>query len=351
LSFLGDVMFVRQTDELQRQIQGLLAALRQHGRQTYLADPPQHLALRATLAENVSVDFRDTPLEAAVRQLAEMTQIDIRLNQRALRESGVREREPVILKLTEHKLETVLQAMVVNLDATWILRDGALWITSHEDADESLKTAVYDVRDLCRDAEESAALKEALLSQTDPEFWADVGGPGDMEFARPGTLVINAVEHIHRKVLTLLEAYRAALRASRPRDRQAVDPQEVITVYYRLHAHVAEDLTTLLPQLIQPESWKSQTQPNAPGEIFRAASKPDLSTQDGQLVKTSGDGAATAQTLLTARAVLIVRQTRAAHEEIAEVIRRVEQGDATQKLQGGFGGGGFGGGGFGGGFF
>ncbi len=46
VKFLGDVMFIRQTDPVQRQVQGLLAALRKHARQTFILDPPQHLALR-----------------------------------------------------------------------------------------------------------------------------------------------------------------------------------------------------------------------------------------------------------------------------------------------------------------
>jgi hypothetical protein len=59
--------------------------------------------------------------------------------------------------------------------------------------------------------------------------------------------------------------------------------------------------------------------------------------------------------LVMARAVLIIRQTRAAHGEIEEVIRRVQSGDGVAQGMGGLGraAGGFGGGGggFGGGFF
>ncbi len=47
-------------------------------------------------------------------------------------------------------------------------------------------------------------------------------------------------EQIHRKVLQLLETYRSALRSSKPRQRRGDGPDEVITVYYRLHANVAE---------------------------------------------------------------------------------------------------------------
>jgi hypothetical protein len=343
VSFLGDVMFVRQTDVVQRQIRGLLAALRQHGRRTFVLDPPQHSLLRQELQENVSVAFRDTPLETAVLQLAETAEIDIRLDLPALREARVREREPVTLSLTDRKLKTVLQAMLIDLDLTWILQDGVLWITSHTKADEFLKTAVYDVRDLCRDDAESDALSEAITSQTEPEWWDHVGGPGTIEFALPGTLVIHNTEKALGDVLDLLETYRAALRASKPRQRAQDDPDRIITVYYRMHAGIAEDLSTLLPKLLRPETWRSDTQREVLGEIFRATSAPELSSVETE-PPTDSEAQQPAQSLVTARAVLIIRQTQAVHDEIEDVIQRVESGDAP--MTGGMGGGG----GFGGGF-
>ncbi len=349
LSFLGDVMFVRQTDEVQREVQGLLTALRKHGRQTFIYDPPQHSLLRQKLAGNVSVDFLDTPLETAVRDLAEIAQADIRLDVPALRDNRIREREPVTLKLADRSLKTVLQALVMDLDLTWMLQDGVLWITTAERAEEFLKTAVYDVRDLCRDQDESESLREAILSQTENDAWDEIGGPGSLQFARPGTLVVLNDEDILMEVLELLETYRMALRTSKPRDRNALDPEEVITVYYRMHATVAEGLLTALPKLVMPETWKSTTQRDGKGEIMLVASRPELFNQEGQLAMKGGEGTPEdARMLVVARAVLIIRQTRAVHDEIAKVIVRVETGDMAEGLKGGMGGGM---GGFGGGFF
>ena len=367
LTFLGDVMLVRHTDGQQREVQGLLAALRNHARQTFVLDPREHLVLRQKLDENVSVDFLDTPLQAAVKQLAADSQIDIRLDMPALRDIRVRQREPVTLKLSDRKLKTVLQAMVSEFGLTWILRDGVLWITSQDEAEGFLKTAVYDVRDLCRDEDESAALMDAVTSQASSDTWEETtGGPGTIEFGLPGTLVIHNQEDVLMEVLDLLETYRTALRASKPRDRDTVDPQEVITRYYRLHSNVALDLVQLLPRLVQPETWRSETRPEADGEITHAESAPDLFSNDGQLVRASlKSDNANAHAVVVSRAVLIIRQTRAAHEEIAEVIRRLESGDIVGGAGGGGGaaggmmgggmmggmGGGMGGAGFGSGYF
>lgn len=349
LTSLGDVMFIRQTDEIQRETQGLLTALRGHARQTFVLEPTQHQSMRQKLQENVSVDFLDTPLVAAVEQLAEDTGVDLRLDMRSLRDNRIREREPVTLKLTDRTLATVLQAITMNFGLTWILRDGVLWITSPDEAELCQKIAVYDVRDLCRDRDESDALTDAVTSQAEPEAWEDIGGPGSLIFAKPGTMVVRNEERVLMDVLALLESYRAALRASKPRDRGKEDPKEITTVYYRMHANMAASLQTFLPMIVKPDSWKIH-QPSATGTILNVASPPDLSEHSGQVTGTSDDDSEDAQSLVISRAVLIITQTREIHEEIAEVIRRVEKGDPMPGEEEGLGGGMGGMGGFGGGF-
>lgn len=350
LSFLGDVMFLRHTGDVHRQVEALLAALRKHSRRTFILDPPQHLMLRQKLNDNVTVAFEDTPLDTAVAELGDQLQIDIRLDLPALRDIRVRERQPVTLKLTDRSLKTVLQALVMDFGLTWVLRDGVLWITSAETAEAFLKTAVYDVRDLCRDDSESRALREAVMSQTNADSWDEVGGPGSIEFAQPGTLVVSNTETVHMAVLELLETYRAALRNSKPRDRHAEDPNELITTYYRLHSIVAMDLSAWLPKLVEPDSWVINGKPEAKGTVMLVSSTPDLFSADGQLARFATKDAEKApmQTVVVARSTLIIHQTRAVHDKVAELIRRVESGDApANDGLGGLGGGG----GFGGGFF
>ena len=329
MSFLGDVIFVHQTDRAQREVHGLLAALRKHGRQTFLFDPPRHSRLRQKLDENVTVAMRETPLEKAVQQLAEKAQADIRLDTHALRKTDIRQRRPITLSLTDRKLKTVLQAMLIDLELTWILRDGVLWLTTHEEAETFCKTAVYDVRDLCRDEAESEALVEAITSQAQPTSWDQVGGSGSAQVPKPGTLVVANTESVLGEVLDLLETYRTALRSSKARKRPEDDPKRIITVYYRMHTGVAMDLLTLLPTLVRPESWRKEGNPEAAGEIILVHSAPDLSNI-GATTTTTSETEQSAHRLAIARSVLIIRQTRAGHDEIEKVIRRVQSGDPKE---------------------
>jgi len=357
LQWLGDVLFVRQTDSMQRQIRGLLAALRKHARQTFTLDPPQHEALREKLNTKISVSFDQTPLATATRQLAEKSGIDIRLDVRSLRDSGVHERQPVTLTLSDRELGTVLRVLLAELKLTSILRDGLMFVTTVERADEFYKTAVYDVRDLCRDQQEANALKAAIQSQTKGPYFDVEGVGGTIVFARPGTMVVRHTERRLNEVGTLLTIYRKALRVSKPRQRADEKSREVVTRYYRMHEGTAADLIMLLPRLVQPQTWKSDAKPDAPGTILKITSRPGLLAGEGKTLHVvSKQGQARDTTaLFVSQAVLVIRQQRSVHEEIADVIQRVSQGDPppVKPSIGGLGGGlgGLGGGTFGSGFF
>ncbi len=328
IQVLGDVLFVRQTDSNHRLLNCFLAGVRKHARQTMIAEPSQHAVLRGLLSQNIDVDLSEVPLDSAIRTLAEQSKADIRLDWPALRDAGVRRREPISLQLRERSLRTVLDLLVSNLDLAWIMRDGVLWITTPEQEQRLLVVALYDVRDLCRNNNESDALLQAIQSQTDPESWLDAGGEGDVRFLRPGLMAVRHTEQVQASILKLLEAYRTALRGSKPRGR-ATDPStEMATKYYRMDSGVAQDLLAALPMLVAPETWKAN-QADAPGTIFRLTSPPE--TKDTHVLE---------------RAVLVIHQSLAVHGKIAEVIQKVETGDAQIGMggMGGMGGGGFGGG-------
>jgi hypothetical protein len=351
IELLGDVMFVRQTDTMHREVQGLLSALRQHGRRTFTLDPPQHRRLREKLEENVSVNFADTPLQETAVELSRMAEIDIRLDGPALRKQRIREREPMTLRLSDRKLGTVLHVLLADLNLTWVLRDGVLWITSSEQADELEKTAVFDVRDLCRDEQESAALIRAILSQTKGPWMQEDGVGGAVVAPKTGVLVVRQRESGLQEVLDLLQTYRQALLASKPRDTDDVDPDEIITRYYRMHAAVADGLAQALPQLVPSQNWRTANRPEAAGSIVKVASAPELIAGKAIVLLAQGNDPEV-QALVVSRAVLIIAQTRAVHDEIARVIRRVQEGDLIVDESDGAGGMGMGGmGGFGGGFF
>ena len=363
---LGDVLFVRQPDPVHRQVAGLLTALRKHGRRTFTVDPPQHEILRQKLNEPVTVEFDETPLKSAITELASQSQLDIRLDATHMNDEGIAERIPVSLKITDRPLNSVLRALLLKLQLTWIYSDGVLLITTESRADENHKTAVFDVRDLCRNPKESSGLMHAISTQTRSK-WEDTDGEGGaMISPKPGVLVVRNTERTLDETSKLLESYRSALRISKPRETAELDPQEVISRFYRMQKDVAEDLERLLPELIQPETWKSPARPDAKGTIRIVTSRAEL-LHTGAADPSKTPAGNPQAVVVMANSVLIIRQTRETHEAIAKLINKVQFGEVAGNSggigggavggggsgggMGGMGGGGMGGGGFGGGFF
>ena len=117
----------------------------------------------------------------------------------------------------------------------------------------------------------------------------------------------------------------------------------MITRYYRLPKNIAIDLEKLLPELIQPETWRSATRPDANGTIRTVASKSELvrASPSDSTPKTS---VGVPETVIIPNSVLIIRQSRETHEAIAKLINKVQFGDAVDSNFGGIGGGMMGGG-------
>ncbi|MGC4006299.1 MAG: hypothetical protein QM811_25540 [Pirellulales bacterium] len=335
---LGDVMFVRQNAAVNRELAGLLAALKTHGRRTYVLDSVSHDRLRAALDAPVTLKLRDATLTAATAELAKAAKCEIRIDRHALAEGNIRERMPVTIDAQNQKLRHALRAMLNELKLTWLLRDGVLWITTPAVADDAHRTAVYDVRDLCRDESESDALTQTITEQAGPTTWKANGGQGDVEFAKPGVMVVVQTEEGHDELLRLLENYRTALRSSKPRKR--VERALPIKIYYKVPLDMSAELRKYVTKEIRPDSW-STAEREAVGMITTLPSTPELRNAHGATV-TDGTPTDAKQALVIPHVVWVVRQTEDVHAELAELLRNLQHGNAG--AFGGYGGGGFGGG-------
>lgn len=357
---LGDVLFVRQTRKTQLEVATLLSALKVHGRRTILLDSPRQTALTEKLRQKVSGQFQNVPLEKVVQQLAAQVQEEIHFD-KTLEDAGVNVHEELItLSISDQPLGLVLSKLPLSMDIVPQIRLGGLWLTTKDAENERRLTAVFDVRDLCRNTDEADALMDAIQNQTSGPWDADEPGTGTLSAPKPGVLVVRQTRRQLDSVLELLENYRAALKSSKLRPKDETEEKTQETRYYRVPTPVAEDLLTLLPQLVAPESWQAAGPNEGQGTIRKAAS---FSTSEAVGAKAvplgNGKSETTAPTgvVVTPYSVLIIRQTRKHHREISEVLQKIQFGDAplgdphSRGMGGGYGGMGGGGGGFGGGFF
>ncbi len=350
IDLIGDMLFVRNTVEIQMQIQGLLQALGQPAEQTYVSDSAANEQLRTRMEMNVAAEFRDMPLVDIFTELANRAKVDLRLERDVVDSRKIRSRELINFSMGERPLKSVLQFLLTQHQLTVTIRDGVIWVGRETDDKMEFSTAVYDVRDLCRDRAESEGLTQAIESQM-PGVWSDDGGDSKLEFFQPGTMVVWATSESHRDLLLLLRRYRTALLNSKPRQATA-ESDAVLTRYYRLHASLAMELKNWIPGRIQPESWLTAEKPNAIGTIEIIESIPES-------VPVSASSTATDSKSFVAVTypfkTLVIRQHESVHDQIVDIIWRIEHGDLEtqfsrimQKELRGSGGGGFGGGGFGG---
>ena len=338
LALLGDVMFITQSDEIHRKVSGLLKALRKPARRTFIDDSPLHESIRTKLTEKLTVSYRDVALSEVLSDLAEKNDVVIRIDKATLDKARIRTRIPVSIRLTNQKFGQVLDALLARLNLTWTLQNGVISITTKSKAEALLKTAVFDVRDLCKDNSKSEALREALLVNSSDQ-WEETGGAGVISFAKPGTMVVHQTEKMLDNVSRLLEAYRVAIKVSKVRAQKTVDPKEIVTRYYRMPTVMAKDLMIFLPQLVEPKSWKTANG-DAKGTILIINSRPEV------LNATAKSKTASTASMIVENSVLVISQSRENHEKVSDIIYKVERGENHgQGKGGGFGGGGFGGGG------
>jgi mannose-6-phosphate isomerase-like protein (cupin superfamily) len=93
-----------------------------------------------------------------------------------------------------------------------------------------------------------------------------------------------------------------------------------------MHAKVAEDLGSLLPTLVQPESWASGANSEAKVSVILVASAPDLFGSDGQLVRLANKDSEQLQTLP------IGRKTTAHYHPLTEEIYYILEGCGALRI-------------------
>lgn len=152
------------------------------------------------------------PLDAAMRHVAAVQDIQIIINTRALEDIGLTRDIPVTLNAKDLTTLAFLQALLRENDLALNVSEGMLEITTMEDAqsEESMLVRAYwlDGTDL-KQPEEAA---ELITTNISPMSWDVVGGAATLKVFRGGSgrsaLVINAGFAEHLKIENLLNSLR-----------------------------------------------------------------------------------------------------------------------------------------------
>jgi hypothetical protein len=182
------------------------------------------------LEKPFTAKFDQVPLEDALASIRRLTGLPIRIDTEALDDASIGVDTPVTFSVPGVSLRAALRQMLEQSDLTWVIRDGAMLVTTAEKASELVEVKVYPVQDLAAAANPAdpragdyQPLIQAITKAIGEFAWEDAGGPGAIgQFSAPGSLVISQTFAAHEKIALLLAAMRKA------RDRQQADPDALL---------------------------------------------------------------------------------------------------------------------------
>ncbi len=354
VSRVGDVIFVRQSDRMHRQVAALLQTLRHHGRETCVLAPPVHATIREKLMTPIMVEFDRVPLQTALSQLSDKIGTDIRIDEVSLTDVGIPTDEPVTLTMRDKSVETALRFLLQPLELTAVPDLGRLLVTTTEVAEARWQVVLHDVSDVCKSKDQTEQLSRAILNETGGP-WEDIDGVGGViKVPVSGIMVVRQTEKQLQEVRELLAAYRQAVDISGPQKAYAAEMEKTEVRYYHMNAETATDLQAVLPQFVKPGTWigwNVEVTPKVVGEISTVAIDPKIEKLPGRVVpakpekeeKKDADTDESApdqqpDVLVTPQAVLIIKHTRATHREIDRFLKKIRQGDMHALRGGGIGG-------------
>jgi hypothetical protein len=174
--------------------------------------------LEQALQRRGSIDAVQMPLRDFVDRLSQQFGVPIDLSPKKLEEAGVNLDSPITTRLEAVPLGAILNHVLDELELSFTIRHNLIVVRTPEDAESTLTTRIYPVRDLVAYStaadkhgyeEDYDSLIELITTTIAPQSWDEVGGPGAiMEFPNSSALVISQTDEVHRAIDPLLERLR-----------------------------------------------------------------------------------------------------------------------------------------------
>lgn len=333
ISLIGNVLTVRQTYQAHREVRQLLLKLATSGGSPWVDYAAERESLAVVLREPASADFvEDCPLQDFADFFSREMGVPVLIDWNNLHETGIATDQPVnVPPIAAVPFEAVLRLALDEFDLSLVLQHGIPTITTVEIANERdlQATAVYNVAPLLKSGVDSSELIGALLSSAGGT-WEEVDGDGGaLTLTENGLLVVSQAAATHRSIQRLLQIWERTQDGDRPSVPLVSTP---VTKFYHMPIETAESLKTVIPEMVAPESWKSDANPNG-GTIHAVALARDPVKETSPEKKTSDE------------------PTSKNPQKPAEGSKAAwigEQPPVVLAQFGGMGGGGFGGGGVGG---
>jgi len=238
-----ELLLVSQTRDVLRDVEALLDGLTQLQNNPdslapiAVASPPHagHDAIHEKLESTVDLSFHGVPLDLVVKRLARDYALPISIDHRALQDAGIECDLPVTRTVRNMSLGAVLVWILHDINLTYTVRDGSVWITTPEEAESDLATRIYPVRDLVYYPSQPPtppdgpqrlvpdwkggagvdydSLIETITTCIEPTSWVDAGGDGDIDWCE-GALIVSQTPRVLAEIEPLLAKIRYTMNPS-----------------------------------------------------------------------------------------------------------------------------------------
>ena len=324
-SEFGNLIVVRQTQRVQREVKCLLAALSDPRGVTWIDAEQSDLEALAALDKPVESDGTITQVHHMTDLFSQMCGVEIGLHV-SLEDSGLTEDSEVSVLAEGQSLRFMARELDIDgVPVTLLPRLGRLELTTidYAESEDAMRTVVFEAGDLVREGELQFII-DIFQSNIDGDWFEVDGFGGQVNAVNGNTLVIRQTDHVLHDIRQLLATIR---RLSQPIDVPPRDPNEIVTRIYRVSPTAAETIVETIQQEVAPDSWWDRKEGLDPGisvvQIDAAAAARLPSYQSG-FFQISGQGAQGNQPPTPPpHAALITRQTRSIHKKIESFLSQV----------------------------
>ncbi len=177
--------------------------------------------IMAALQSQTSLEFIDTPLNDGRLFIAELHNIPIQIDSRALRAADISEDTALTFSGKRMKLQSALNLMLQAEGLAYMIKDEALLITTPQVVAQTFTPQVYDITSLLtkdENAEEpvtATTLAETISGVIAPGSWADAGGTAGIKSLTlngRSLLVISQTYDAQQQIFALLSDLQNAAR-------------------------------------------------------------------------------------------------------------------------------------------
>jgi len=158
----------------------------------------------------ISVNFQQTPLRNCIKQISELAQLKLSINESSMSESGISPDSPITLKLENVRAETVLKLMLRPLALGIVTDKENVSVTSRQDANQTLVSAEHNIGGIL--GNNLSPIIQLITTVIAPDSWEQNGGNASISIKPPSSISVRQTTDNQSAIKKLLTDLREASR-------------------------------------------------------------------------------------------------------------------------------------------